>query len=63
MTWGRLLSPSGRKIITDNISFHGIPLIKSERLAENIKTRMGIYSSFIPINRYKAVINVGGGVA
>ena len=37
---GRLLSPSGRKIITDNISFHGIPLIKSERLAENIKTRM-----------------------
>ena len=60
---GRLLSPSGRKIITDNIFFHSIPLIKSERLAENIKTRMGIYSSFIPINRYKAVINVGGGVA
>ena len=26
---GRLLSPSGRKIITDNISFHNIPLIKN----------------------------------
>ena len=25
---GRLLSPSGRKIITDNIFFHSIPLIK-----------------------------------
>ena len=60
---GRLLSPSGRKIITDNISFHNIPLIKNARLAENIKTRMRFYSNFLPINRYKAVINVGGGVA
>ena len=60
---GRLLSPSGRKIITDNISFHNIPLIKNNRLAENIKTRMKYYSEFLPINRYKAVINVGGGVA
>ena len=60
---GRLLSPSGRKIITDNISFHNIPLIKNNRLAENIKTRMKYYSGFLPINRYKAVINVGGGVA
>ena len=33
---GRLLSPSGREIITDNISFHNIPLIKNNRLAENI---------------------------
>ena len=60
---GRLLSPSGRKIITDNISFHNIPLIKNNRLAENIKTRMKYYSKFLPISRYKAVINVGGGVA
>ena len=60
---GRLLSPSGRKIITDNISFHNIPLIKNNRLAENIKTRMKYYSEFLPISRYKAVINVGGGVA
>jgi len=60
---GRLLSPSGRKIITDNIFFHNIPLIKNTRLAENIKTRMRFYSNFLPIKRYKAVINVGGGVA
>jgi len=60
---GRLLSPSGRKIITDNISFHNIPLIKNNRLAENIKTRMKYYSEFLPISRYKAVINVVGGVA
>ena len=60
---GRLLSPSGRKIITDNISFHNIPLIKNNRLAENIKKRMKYYSQLLPISRYKAVINVGGGVA
>ncbi len=60
---GRLLSPSGRKIITENIFFHNIPLIKDNRLAQNIKTRMTYYSDFLPINRYKAVINVGGGVA
>ena len=60
---GRLLSPSGRKIITDNISSYIIPLIRHERLAENINARMNIYSSYLPIEDYKAVINVGGGVA
>ena len=60
---GRLLSPSGRKLIADNILFHNIPLIKNDKLAENIKTRMSAFSSFLPINNYKAVINVGGGVA
>ena len=60
---GRLLSPSGRKIITDNIAFHNIPLIKNERLADNISTRMSVFSSFLSLNKYKAIINVGGGVA
>ncbi len=60
---GRLLSPAGRKIITDNIASHNIPIIRKERLAENIKRRMEIFESNVPINSYKAVINVGGGVA
>ena len=30
---GRLLSPSGRKIITDNIAFHNIPLIKNSEIS------------------------------
>tara|TARA_Y100001970_G_C14230755_1_gene858479 strand:- start:645 stop:1808 length:1164 start_codon:yes stop_codon:yes gene_type:complete len=60
---GRLLSPAGRKIITDNISSYGIPLIKNKKLAENISTRLNIFSSYLPIENYKAVINVGGGVA
>jgi len=60
---GRLLSPSGRKILTENIASYDIPLIKNKKLAENIKTRMNIYLSYLPIDRYKAIINVGGGVA
>ena len=60
---GRLLSPAGRKIITENISYHEIPIIRNNRLAENIKHRMDIYSGVNRIANYKAIINVGGGVA
>ena len=60
---GRLLSPAGRKIIVENISKYNIPLIRKERLADNIEERMNIFSSMIPHNSYKAVINIGGGVA
>ena len=60
---GRLLSPSGRKIITENIEFHGINLINGERLAENIQQRMELFSSIIQNLDYSAFINIGGGVA
>ena len=60
---GRLLSPAGRKIITENIKAHGLHLIRKDGLADNIQERISIYSSFQPIKNYKAVINVGGGVA
>ncbi len=60
---GRLLSPAGRKIIVDNILKYDIPMIKEKRLADNIKERLNIYSSYLPLERYSAVLNVGGGVA
>ena len=60
---GRLLSPSGREIITKNIASHGIPLIRKERLAENIQHRMKLFNSVRSVETYDAVINVGGGVA
>ena len=60
---GRLLSPAGRNIITDNIQYHDLPLIRKDRLAENIEHRMDIFSGIKKISNYKAVINVGGGVA
>ena len=60
---GRLLSPSGRDLIMENINKHDLPLIRKERLADNIQHRMDLYSSIQSINKYDAIVNVGGGVA
>ncbi len=60
---GRLLSPSGRDLIMENINKHELPLIRKERLADNIQHRMDLYGSIQSINKYDAIVNVGGGVA
>ena len=60
---GRLLSPSGRDLIMENIEKHDLSLIRKERLADNIQHRMDLYSSIQSINKYDAIVNVGGGVA
>tara|TARA_B100001094_G_scaffold104938_1_gene101120 strand:+ start:341 stop:1492 length:1152 start_codon:yes stop_codon:yes gene_type:complete len=60
---GRLLSPSGREIITDNIASHGISLIRKDRLADNIQHRVNLFNLVKSSETYDAVINVGGGVA
>jgi len=60
---GRLLSPSGRNLIMENINKHDLPLIRKERLADNIEHRMDLYGSIQSINKYDAIVNVGGGVA
>jgi poly-gamma-glutamate system protein len=60
---GRLLSPQGRSVILENINRHNIPVIKKKRLAENINERMDYFKKYQSIDSYKAVINVGGGVA
>ena len=60
---GRLLSPAGREIIISNIENYNIPLIRKNKLAENIDERMKLFESFNKITNYSAMINVGGGVA
>ena len=60
---GRLLSPAGREIIISNIEKYNIPLIRKDRLADNIDDRMKLFESFNKITNYSAMINVGGGVA
>ena len=60
---GRLLSPAGRKIITENIETHNLPIIRNNKLAENVQDRMDRFSSIRAIEQYAAFINVGGGVA
>jgi len=56
---GRLLSPKGREVIQSNIASHGLPLIHGNHLRENIEKRMNLFGD----HHYKAVVNVGGGVA
>ncbi len=60
---GRLLSPAGRKIITDNIEIHQVPIIKEGSLSKNIDSRVNVFSSIQNLDKYDAFINVGGGVA
>lgn len=60
---GRLLSPRGRRIIRKTISDYNIPLIHHESLEDNITERMTLFEQRLPLSHYKAVINVGGGVA
>jgi poly-gamma-glutamate system protein len=60
---GRLLSPEGRNIINTNIAKHGLPLIKKNKLADNIDHRMELFKNITKIDNYCALINVGGGVA
>ena len=60
---GRLLSPAGREIIISNIQKYNIPLIKKDRLAQNINERLKLFENFNEIRNYSAMINIGGGVA
>ena len=60
---GRLLSPAGREIIISNIENYNIPLIRKNRLADNIDERMKLFERINKIVNYRAMINVGGGVA
>ena len=56
---GRLLSPKGRELIRDNIAKHELPIITGKGLKDNIQQRMEHFGNV----KYKAVVNVGGGVA
>ena len=60
---GRLLSPLGRDLIMENIKNYDLPLIRENRLADNIKKRTDIYNEYLPIDKYDGVVNIGGGVA
>ena len=47
----------------NNIVKHQLPLIKKTKLAENITLRMNLFQKYARLKNYKAMINVGGGVA
>tara|TARA_B100001123_G_scaffold121815_2_gene141793 strand:- start:5288 stop:6418 length:1131 start_codon:yes stop_codon:yes gene_type:complete len=56
---GRLLSPKGRELIRYNIENNKLPLISGKGLEDNVNKRMEYFGA----HNYKAVVNIGGGVA
>ncbi len=60
---GRLLSPSGRQMLLDNVTSHGIEVIREDSLGASVNRRMVLLGSTLSIQRYSAFVNVGGGVA
>ncbi len=61
---GANLSPKGRELCREIAKRNDVPLIEEKTLDESIKKRMRIYRKELPKGkRYRAYINVGGGVA
>ena len=61
---GANLSPKGREICREIIKRNGVTLIEEPTLIDAIKKRVEIYMEKIPKDKkYKAYINVGGGLA
>ena len=60
---GQGLSPEGRTLIRDAIDRSGIPFLASANTEDAIVKRMALYEESVRGRRFKAYINVGGGVA
>lgn len=60
---GLRLSEVGRSMIIDAADRNGVTLIKQGSLTENIAARVELFKRILPLNRYAAVVNIGGGIA
>ncbi len=60
---GRRLSPLGRELIQQVIQRNHLAELKGANLDDAIRRRMDFFKQQLPIKRYKAYVNVGGGAA
>ncbi|TGM86634.1 poly-gamma-glutamate system protein [Leptospira licerasiae] len=66
-SWGGIedqafgISKEGYKNLQNSVSKNSLPMLHSKNYSESLEERIGLYSSEIPILKYKAYINVGGG--
>ncbi len=60
---GLRLSAVGKQMIIDAINRNEVIFIHEGNLDENIKAREDLFSRILQLDKYKAVINIGGGVA
>jgi poly-gamma-glutamate system protein len=60
---GLRLSDVGRNALIEAADRNQVTLIKQGTLKSNIDARIEVFRRVLPIERYKAVINIGGGIA
>jgi len=60
---GLRLSSLGRQLITDAVTRNEVIYISQGSLTENIRGRIKAFERVILLHQYKAIINVGGGIA
>lgn len=60
---GLRLSEVGRNSLLDAIDRNQVTRINEGSLTNNISARTELFGRILPLNRYAAVINVGGGIA
>lgn len=66
-SWGGIedqafgIPKEGSKILQNSASKHSLPILHSKNYSESLEERIGLYSDTIPIWKYKAYVNVGGG--
>jgi len=60
---GLRLSEVGRTMIMEAADRNEVTLIKQGSLSENISARIDLLNRILPLKRYAAVVNIGGGIA
>jgi len=60
---GLRLTNQGRQLIADAVNRNELTYIHQGSLSENIRGRKELYSGITDVSNYKAVVNVGGGIA
>ncbi|MBM3328322.1 MAG: poly-gamma-glutamate system protein [Calditrichaeota bacterium] len=60
---GLRLSDAGKEMILEAIQRNEMTLIREGSLASNVSARIALFERIMPLNRYQAVVNIGGGIA
>ena len=60
---GKDLNPEGRDLLWEAIYRNEIKFVYAKRLSESIEKKINIYKDILPIKKYKAYMNIGGGAS
>jgi len=60
---GLRLSDVGRNLIVEAADRNAVTVIRQGSLNENIRARIELFQRILPLDHYRAVINIGGGLA